>query len=60
MMHVDLIAYYEKVFALKQYHHWALEEIESMIPWELEVMVNFLNNYLELQELQRKQAQNRG
>ena len=59
-MHIDLIAYYEKAFALKQYHHWTLDEIENMIPWELEVMVNFLNNYLELQELQRKQAQNRG
>jgi hypothetical protein len=60
MMHNNLIAYYEKVFALKQYHNWGLEEIEGMIPWELDVMTSFLNNYLELQDLQRKQAQNRG
>ena len=60
MMHNNLIAYYEKVFALKQYHNWNLDEIEQMMPWELDVMTSFLNNYLELQDLQRKQAQNRG
>ena len=60
MMHNNLIAYYEKVFALKQYHNWSLDEIEQMMPWELDVMTSFLNNYLELQDLQRKQAQNRG
>ena len=60
MMHNNLIAYYEKVFALKQYHNWSLDEIEHMMPWELDVMTSFLNNYLELQDMQRKQAQNRG
>ena len=59
MMHNNLIAYYEKVFALKQYHNWSLSEIETMMPWELDVMTSFLNNYLELQEMQRKQAANR-
>ena len=58
MMHIDLLAYYEKVFALKQYHHWTLSELETMMPWELDVMVSFLNGYLETQELARKQAQN--
>lgn len=58
MMHIDLIAYYEKIFALKQYHHWTLSELEDMMPWELDVMVNFLNNFLETQDLHRKQAQN--
>ena len=57
-MHNSLIAHYEKVFALKQYHSWSLAELEDMMPWELDVMTSFLNNYLELQELQRKQAKN--
>jgi hypothetical protein len=56
MMHNNLIAYYEKLFAFKQYHNWSIQEIEDLIPWELEVMTSFLNNYLELQEMQRKQA----
>ena len=57
-MHNSLIAHYEKVFALKQYHNWSMAELEDMMPWELDVMTSFLNNYLELQELQRKQAKN--
>jgi hypothetical protein len=56
MMHNNLIAYYEKLFAFKQYHNWSIQEIEDLIPWELDVMSTFLNNYLELQEMQRKQA----
>ena len=55
-MHNNLIAYYERVFAFKQYHNWSLSEIEDLMPWELDVMTTFLNNYLELQDLQRKQA----
>ena len=57
MMHNNLIAYYERVFAFKQYHQWNLSEIEELIPWELDVMTSFLNNYLEVQELHRKQAE---
>ena len=56
MMHNNLIAYYERVFAFKQYHQWSLSEIEDLIPWELDVMTTFLNNYLELKDLQMKQA----
>ena len=56
MMYNNLIAYYERIFAFKQYHQWNLSEIEELMPWELDVMTSFLNNYLELQEMQRKQA----
>ena len=58
MLHNNLIAHYEKIFALKQYHGWSITEINELLPWELDVMTSFLNNYLELQEMQRKQAQN--
>ena len=55
-MHTSLIAHYEKMFAFKQYHGWSISELEDMMPWEMDVMVSFLNNYIELQELQKKQA----
>ena len=58
MMYNNLIAYYERVFALKQYHNWSLSEIEDLMPWELDVMISFLNNYLDRQELKRKQSMN--
>ena len=58
MMHNNLVAHYEKVFALKQYHGWSVTEVGELLPWELDVMTSFLNNYLELQEMQRKQSMN--
>ena len=55
MMHISLVPHYERIFAFKQYHGWAVEEIENLMPWELEVMTSLLNNYLEAKEAQRKQ-----
>ena len=59
MLHNNLLTYYERIFALKQYHNWSVAEIEDMIPWELDVIISLLSNYLEQQELAKKQAQNR-
>lgn len=35
-----------------QYHHWSLEELESMIPFEREIYIAMLIQYLE-EEKQR-------
>jgi hypothetical protein len=56
MMYNSLIAYYERIFAFKQYHQWNLTEIENLMPWEIDVMTSFINNHMELQEMQKKQA----
>lgn len=56
MMHNSLIAHYERIFALKQYHNWTLMELDDLLPWELDVVTSLLNNYLEYQDAQRKQA----
>ena len=57
MMHNNLTAYYERIFAFRQYHQWSFEDIEGMLPWELDVMMSLLSNYIEKQELDRKQAE---
>jgi len=57
MTHNNLIAYYERLFAFKQYHSWSISEIEDMLPWELEVMMSLLSNYIQKMEMDRKQAQ---
>ena len=57
-MHNDLMSYYERIFAFRQYHQWSLVDIENLLPWELDVMTSLLSNYLEQLEMQRKQAQN--
>ena len=56
MMHNSLIAYYERLFAFKQFHGWNVSEIEELLPWEFEVMTSLLGNYLETMELKKKQA----
>lgn len=59
MNHNTLGNYYETIFALAQHHKWQPSEIEDMIPFERDIYVNMLIDYLaELKEKQ-KQAQNR-
>ena len=57
MMHTDLVGYYERIFAFRQYHNWGLEELEGLIPWEFDVMTSLLSNFIEQQEMLKKQAQ---
>jgi len=58
MMHNNLLAYYERLFAFKQYHNWQISEIEDLLPWEFDVMMSLLSNYLETMEMKRQQAKN--
>ena len=58
MMYTNLVAYYERIFAFKTFHSWNVSEIESLLPWEMDVMTSFINNLMEKRDLARKQAQN--
>ena len=58
MSHVNLEAYYKLNFALIRHHKYSLTEIENMIPWEKEIYVSLLQQYVEEENLkveQRKQ-----
>ena len=46
---------YQLNFALMQHHKYSLTELDNMIPWEREIYVTLLKNYLEEQEEQSKQ-----
>lgn len=46
-------------FALMQYHKYSLTEVENMIPFEKEIYVSMLLNYLE-EEKQRLQSKQNG
>lgn len=50
--HENLNNYYKLNFALMQYHKYSLEDIENMLPFEREIYVALLINYLE-EEKQR-------
>jgi len=58
LYHNSLDEYFETNFALLQYHNWSLTEIENLMPWERQIYVNYLKNYLEKQRLESAQANN--
>jgi hypothetical protein len=53
-----MTSYYEDNFALIHYHKWSLSDLENLIPWEREIYVTHLENYLEKKKLEAAQAAN--
>ena len=39
--------YYKTNFGLMQHHKYSLEEIENMMPWEREVYISLLAQYVK-------------
>ena len=58
MTHIDLESYYKLNFSLIQHHKYSLTEIENMIPWEREVYLGLLNQYIEEENLKAQQTNN--
>jgi len=56
----DLESYYRINFALMQYHKYSLTELENMMPWERDIYVTLLQNYIEEQNLKNQQKQGTG
>ena len=56
MAHENLESYYKVNFALMQHHKYSLTELENMIPWEREVYLTFLQQYIEEENLKQQQA----
>ena len=56
MAHEDLESYFKTNFALIQHHKYSLTEIENMIPWEREVYLTFLPQYIEEENLKAQQS----
>ncbi len=54
---MNIVTYYERIFAFKQYHQWEISDIENLMPWEFDVMTSLLSNFIEAQEAHRKQQQ---
>ena len=55
MTHIDLESYYKLNFSLIQHHKYSLTEIENMIPWEKDVYITLLEQYIEEENLKNKQ-----
>ena len=55
MAHTDLESYFRINFALMQHHKYSLTELENMIPWEKDVYLAFLQQYIEEENLKAQQ-----
>ena len=45
--HNTLENYYHTQFSLVQHHKYSLTELESMIPYELDIYINLLVEYMK-------------
>ena len=55
MAHTNLESYYKVNFALMQQHKYSLTELDNMMPWEREVYVTLLQQYIEEENLKQQQ-----
>tara|TARA_B000000532_G_scaffold74640_1_gene59566 strand:- start:176 stop:352 length:177 start_codon:yes stop_codon:yes gene_type:complete len=53
MAHESLESYFKTNFALMQHHKYSLTELENMMPWEREIYVTLLSQYIEEENLKR-------
>ena len=58
LSHDSLENYYQTNFAMMQHHNYSLAELENMIPWEREIYLGLLLNYIE-EEKERQEEENR-
>lgn len=55
LSHNTLANYYQTNFSLMNHHKYNLSDVEGMIPWERDIYVKMLIDYLEkLKEEQQK------
>ena len=57
MSHISLESYFKLNFALMQHHKYSLTEIENMMPWERDIYLGLLNQYIEEENLKAQQRQ---
>ena len=58
MAHTNLESYYKVNFALMQHHKYSITEIENMMPWEREIYVSLLQQFVEEENLKAQQERN--
>ena len=54
---MSMIGYFKTNFNMITHYNWTLDNIESMLPWERDIYVILLNQYIE-EENQRISKEN--
>ncbi len=58
MAYEGLMTHFKNNFSLMHHHKWALSDIESMIPWERQIYIEMLTQFLKEQEQKMKDLEN--
>lgn len=47
LAYTSLSAYYRKIFSLVQHHKYSITELEDLVPYERDLYIDMLLDYLE-------------
>lgn len=50
MSYLNIVEYYRLLFALRQYHNYSLTELYEMYPYERDVFIYMIKDYLDKQK----------
>jgi hypothetical protein len=56
MAHMDLESYFKINFSLITHYKYSLTEIENMMPWERDIYLALLNQFVEEENLKAQQS----
>jgi hypothetical protein len=56
MAHMDLESYFKINFSLMTHYKYSLTEIEGMVPWERDIYLALLNQFVEEENLKAQQS----
>jgi len=56
LVHNTLALYYQNVFALAQHYKYQISEIENLIPYERDIYLDMLLQFIEDSKQQEKNA----
>jgi hypothetical protein len=55
MIHNNISNYYQVIFALVQHHKYSITEVENLIPFERDLYVEMLVDYIEEEKAKQQQ-----
>lgn len=57
MAYMELESYFRINFALLQFHKWPIRDVENMMPWERDIYISLLIQYIEEENQKIKERQ---
>lgn len=54
LSHTSLENHYHTIFGMIQHHKYSIDELENLVPYELDIYFNFLVEYIKDQDEKNK------